>query len=155
MEAALRRVNEFTRSAQICPRDNKTAFRNRPPATVPPVAFCLIFCPLDRSDAERVNSFTCLTLGPPPRPTTNATPNAQRRAQRPPPRPPTPADGRVSGRVPQRQPERGPQLYNYASGPANFVDTAPLPKITLDKLLLGAGVIGAAAIRLSSSEGHQ
>jgi len=35
---------------------------------------------------------------------------------------------------------------NYASGPANFVDTTPLPKITPARLLLGVGVAGAASL---------
>jgi len=49
-------VNKFTRSAQICLRDKETVSRSGPPTA----AFQQLFCPLDRSGAERVNLFTRL-----------------------------------------------------------------------------------------------
>ena len=62
------------------------------------------------------------------------------------------AAGAYPGACPNVNPNPG---LNCASSPANFVDTTPRRRITLDKLLLGAGVTGAAAILLSSSEGHR
>ena len=60
--------------------------------------------------------------------------------------------GAYPGACPNVNPNPG---LNCASSPANFVDTTPRRRITLDKLLPGAGVTGAAAILLSSSEGHR
>lgn len=58
-----------------------------------------------------------------------------------------PASRPAAGVYPNVSPGANPNAgLNYASGPANFVDTTPLPKITPDKLLLGIGVASAAAI---------
>ena len=57
-----------------------------------------------------------------------------------------PAAGVYPGAAPSAAPGYNPNAgLTYASGPANFVDTTPLPKITPEKLLLGIGVAGPAS----------